>query len=91
MINVIKILMKKYNNIYNDGYLANGICRSVEVLSQAILHQGQRQQPIHQNLFYQNEQIYHQLSGAQQQRLNYDTREPYTASGSQEQIYTKFR
>ena len=71
--------------------IAIGICRSVEVLSQAILHQGQRQQPINQNLFYQNDQIYYQLPGAHQQRMNYNTHDLSTESESQEQNYTNLR
>ena len=76
--------------------IGNGICRSIEVLSQALVQQNQTHQPVNQNLFYQNEQRFHPAGGAHSQLLNESTHSQsslgsYGSQMSHHQHYTNLR
>eukprot|EP00794_Sanderia_malayensis_P011557 gene11557-12747_t len=43
--------------------IGNGICRSIEMLLKALLQQNQNNRPVSQNLFYQNEPMFHPTPG----------------------------
>ena len=59
--------VKGIGNAMNN--IGKGICRSIEVLAYAFMQPNQHQ-PINQNLFYQNDQLFHYPGGTQTYQRN---------------------
>ncbi len=83
--------VKEIGNGMNN--IGNGICRSIEVLAQALMQPNQHHQPMNQNLFYQNDQMFHHPGGTQTHQLNdnVNSQNSQGSYGSQLPHYTNLR
>lgn len=72
--------IKEISNSMTD--IGHGICRSIELLSHAMLQQTQNRNPPHvnQNLFYQNEMVNHHYPQVVTQSFSHSTPSRHSAA-----------